>query len=220
MPSPRATTTLLLLPALGLAAAFDTCAAPATYVLDPVHTRVVLAVDHAGFSKALGAVSGSTGTLRFDPEDWASAQVEVTVPLDRLDFGDPDWNRATLGRNLLQAQRHPQARFVSTRVEAQGADRAWVYGDLTLRGVTREVRLDVVFNRLERHPMPPYRRTAGFSAQATLRRSDFGISAWKTLIGDEVELRIEAEATRSGAGEREATGTEHRQDGHDEGKRP
>lgn len=186
----------LCLPALCLAAPARARAEAATYALDPVHTRVVFAVDHAGFSKALGAVSGSTGTLVFDPQDWHSARLEVSVPLQRLDLGDAEWNQTTLGRHLLHAQRFPEATFVSTRVEPAGEDRARVYGGLTLRGVTREVRLDVVLNRLQRHPMPPYRRTAGFSAHATLSRADFGIDAWKTLIGDEVELRIEAEAVQ------------------------
>ena len=51
---------------------------PTTYQLDPVHTRVLFAVSHAGFSHALGTVSGSTGTLRFDPDDWSSATVSVS----------------------------------------------------------------------------------------------------------------------------------------------
>ncbi len=75
---------------------------------------------------------------------------------------------------------------------------AKVTGNLTLHGVTRPVTLDVTLNALKRHPLPPFRRTAGFSATATLRRSEFGIDAWKSVIGDSVELRIEAEAVRQG----------------------
>src|SRR5690606_8825554 len=92
-------------------------AEPARYALDPVHTRVMFAVSHAGFSQALGTVSGSEGTLEFDPQDWSSARLDVRVPLQRLDLGDEDWNRATLARRLLDAGRWPEARFVSERVE-------------------------------------------------------------------------------------------------------
>jgi hypothetical protein len=56
--------------------------------------------------------------------------------------------------------------------------------------------MDVTLNALKRHPLPPFRRTAGFSATATLSRAEFGIDAWKSVIGDSVELRIEAEAVR------------------------
>ncbi|WP_372015538.1 YceI family protein [Pseudoxanthomonas sp. 10H] len=185
---------LLLATALAVAPAW---ADSARYALDPVHTRVQFAVSHAGFSQAIGTVSGSTGSLEFDPDDWNGARLEVSVPLLRLDLGDPDWNRAALARNLLDGGRWPDARFVSTRVEPLAPDRFIVHGQLTLHGVTREVPLAVTFNALRRHPLPPFRRTAGFSATAAISRREFGIDAWPTVIGDRVELRIEAEATRA-----------------------
>ena len=181
---------LLLLCLLPLSAAAE------RYRLDPVHTRVLFAIEHAGFSQALGTVSGSEGVLDFDPDDWAGARLEVVVPIARLDLGDDTWNRATLARNLLDGERFPQARFTSTRIEPLDTRRARVHGLLTLRGVSREITLDVTLNALRRHPLPPFRRTAGFSATATLSRADFGIDAWKSVIGDRVELRIEAEAVR------------------------
>ncbi len=183
------------------AAAPSAQAEPADYRLDPVHTRVLLAVEHAGFSKALGTVSGSTGTLRFDPDDWSSARLEVSVPLQNLDLGDRKWNEATLARNLLDAENFPTATFVSTRIEPLGPDRASVIGTLTLRGVAKEIAMDVTLNALKRHPLPPFRRTAGFSATAVLSRAEFGIDAWKSMIGDRVELRMEVEATRTRQGD-------------------
>jgi len=180
------------------------CLAPAaqafelqTYDIDPVHTRVLFAIDHAGFSKAMGTVSGSTGTLVFDRDDWSSARLDVRVPLERLDMGDAKWNDAVRAGNLLDTKRHPDAHFVSTRIEPVDAGHAKVCGDLTLRGVTRPVCMDVTFNALKRHPLPPFHRTAGFSATATLSRAQFGMTAWPTVIGDPVELRIEAEAQRA-----------------------
>lgn len=173
-------------------------AAPAQYALDPVHTRVLFAIDHAGFSKALGTVSGSEGSLRFDPDDWQSARLEVTVPLTRLDLGDAKWNQAVLARNLLDGERYPQAHFVSTRIEPVDAQHARVFGTLTLHGASQEIVLEVTLNQLKRHPLPPFHRTAGFSATGTLSRAAFGIDAWKSVIGDTVELRIEAEALRQG----------------------
>jgi len=190
------------LPALAMAGE------PQAYTLDPVHTRVLFAIEHAGFSDALGTVSGSTGVLLFDPDDWSSARLEVRVPLARLDLGDAKWNAAALANNLLDGDDHPEARFVSTEVRASDANHALVCGNLTLSGVTRPLCLDVTLNALKRYPLPPFRRTAGFSATATLSRSEFGVDGWKSLIGDEVELRIEAEAVRadrSVAGELEAT---------------
>lgn len=167
--------------------------------LDPVHTRVMFAVDHAGFSKAIGTVSGSRGMLRYDPGAWVGASIDIEVPVSRIDLGDADWNAATLAPRLLDAQRHPWARFVSTRVEPIDAEHARVCGELTLRAVTQPLCLDVTVNQVRRHPLPPFRRTAGFSATGTLSRAAFGMDAWSSVIGDSVELRIEAEAIRSRA---------------------
>ena len=176
-----------------------------TYALDPVHTRVMFAVSHAGFSNPMGTISGTTGTLVFDPDDWSKARVEAEIPLQRLELGDAKWNAAVLAKNFLDAQAHPVAKFVSTRIEPIDATHATVIGMLTLRGVSREVKLDVVLHQVRRHPMPPYRRTAGFSATGTLSRKVFAITAWPSVVGNDVEIRIEAEGTRKrgGAGREE-----------------
>jgi polyisoprenoid-binding protein YceI len=176
-----------LLPLLALAQ-------PATYRIDPVHTRVLFAISHAGFSHALGTVSGSTGTLQFDPDDWSSAKVSVSVPLTRLDLGDAGWNRAAGGHGLLDVNAYPVATFVSSRIEPKDRTHAAVCGTLTLHGVGQDLCLQVTFNQLKRVSLPPFHRIAGFSATATLSRKAFGIDAWPSVIGDEVELRIEAEA--------------------------
>lgn len=182
-----------LLPAAGAASAE---ALP--YRIDPVHTRVLFAVDHAGFSQSLGTFSGATGTLLWDPEDWRSAQLDVTVPLASLDFGDERWQQNVLDGTFLDAGRHPHARFVSTRVEPGPPGQARVFGQLGLRGETREVVLHVTMNALKRHPITR-RQTAGFSATAELSRRAFGMDAWPNVVGDRIEIRIEAEAIRAPA---------------------
>lgn len=231
MPTRQSRRMHVILPALSCAwllspATTVVAAEAAQYELDPVHTRVMFAVEHAGFSHAIGTVSGTTGTLVFDPDDWSTARLQASVPLARVDLGDPDWNRAALAGNLLDVADYPVATFVSTRIDlptvdpgqanGAGADTtalaepvartqadtrsdARICGNLSLHGVTREVCLDVTMNALKRHPMPPFRRTAGFSATAHLSRKDFGIDAWPSVIGDSIELRIEAEAIRSGS---------------------
>lgn len=181
----------------------------AGYQLDPVHTRVMFAVSHAGFSHAIGTVSGSNGVLAFDPDDWSSARLSVEVPLQRLDMGDANWTRAVLASRLLDVAGYPVTRFVSDRVEVVDATHAQVCGTLTLHGIDRPLCMQVAFNQLKRHPLPPFRRTAGFSATAMLKRSDFGIGAWKSVIGEEVELRIEAEAVRNDEALGEIAGEQH-----------
>lgn len=184
---------LALLTALAAAPAF---AGAEAYELDPVHTRVLFRVDHAGFSAALGTLSGATGTLVFDPDDWRGARLEVRLPLDRLDLGDAEWRERVLGRAFLDAARQPVAVFRATAVEPTGEARARVTGLLELRGQARELVLDVRLNALKRHPLT-FRRTAGFSATGSLDRRDFGMDAWPNVVGHRVELWIEAEAIRA-----------------------
>lgn len=167
------------------------------FELDPVHTRVAFQVSHAGFSNPVGTFSGTTGTLSFDADDWSTAQLTVRVPITTLELGDANWQKKILDPTFFNSARFPEASFVSTAVEKTGENTAHVTGELTMRGATRPVTLEVTLNALKRHPLT-FKRTAGFSATATLSRKDFGMDAWSSLVGDEVRLIIEAEAVRGG----------------------
>ena len=172
-------------------------ARPEHYRLDPVHTRVAFQISHAGFSHPLATFSKVEGELQFDQADWSSAKLDARIPVATLELGDADWKAKILDRTFFDAARYPLAHFVSTKVEAVDATHARVTGDLSLHGVTHPVTLEVTFNALRRHPLT-FKRTAGFSATGTLRRSDFGMDAWKSVVGDEVTLIIEVEAQRGG----------------------
>lgn len=185
---------VLLLAATGLVSR-PASAAPRHYALDPVHTRVQFAVDHAGLSRALGSFSGITGALQLDPDDLGNAKVEAHIPITSLELGDAGWRNTMLARTWLAAERYPDAHFVSTRVEPGPDGALTVHGTLSLRGFTRDISLAARLNAIKRHPLN-LRRTAGFSATTTIRRSDFGMGAWPSLVGDAVELRIEVEAVR------------------------
>ncbi|KFL37003.1 YceI family protein [Arenimonas donghaensis] len=163
--------------------------------LDPVHTRVLFRVDHAGFSQALGVFPDVSGELHFDPDDWSGARLDVTVPLASLQIGDDSWRDKLLSGTWLDADAAATARFRSTRVQSAGDGQATVIGELTLKGHTREISLDVRLNKLARNPLT-FRRTAGFSATASLDRRDFGMAEWPNVVGQRVQLEIQAEAVR------------------------
>jgi len=187
---------LLLLAALAVAPLAPASAANASYSIDPVHTRVAFLISHAGFSRAIGTFSGSHGQLDFDPDDWASAKVDVHVPIASLDLGDSKWQEKILDGTFFDVKKFPEAHFVATKVEKSGDAEAKITGDLTLHGVTRPITLDAKLNALQRHPLT-LKKTAGFSATATLSRKDFGIDAWESVVADQVQLIIEVEASRT-----------------------
>ncbi len=176
-------------------------AAPAAYRIDPLHTRVLFRVEHDGFSSTMGTFSRPEGRLWFDPANWATARLEVTINLETLDLGDADFDARILSRAWLDAGAHPHARFVSTAVEPIDGNHARLHGTLTLRGVSAPLTLDVRLNRHARTPYNAMRRTAGFSASTTLSRSAFGMKAHRRAVDDAVHVMIEAEAIRVREGE-------------------
>ncbi|HEY9142595.1 MAG TPA: YceI family protein [Arenimonas sp.] len=178
-----------------LSGAAPAVAAVEAWRLDPVHTRVLFRVEHAGFSQALGFFPDVHGELYFDPDDWTSARLAVDIELAKLEIGDIAWRDKLLSSTWLHAQQQPVARFRSTRVETTGPDQARVFGELTLKGVSHDVALDVRLNKLARNPLT-FKRTAGFSATAVLDRRDFAMAEWPNVVGQQVQLEIQAEAVR------------------------
>jgi polyisoprenoid-binding protein YceI len=189
-------TRILLLLCFTLGMAGSALAKPRDYVLDPVHSRIAFFVQHAGFSRAIGTFSGIHGTLRFDADAPTAGRVEATIPIDTLELGDPKWRERVLDPTFFEVKRFPEARFVSTGIEAGEDGGLRVRGTLELRGVKRDIVLDARLNRIDRHPLT-LRGTAGFSARVVLSRAEFGMDNWKKLVGDEVEVLIEIEATRT-----------------------
>ena len=166
--------------------------------LDPTHSRIVFDVGHAGFSYSMATLSKPTGRLMFDPESWEGASVEAEIPMASLDFGDDEWNETMRGRSWFDVERFPVARFVSTLVEPIDEDEARVHGTLTVRDASAPVTLELRVNDVRRNPLS-LRRTAGFSATATLNRDDFGLDRNANLIGQAVRVRLEIEAVRGRA---------------------
>ena len=202
-PLPDSALHRLRAPIAWLLCAFALLAAPSgraelvNYKLDPVHTRVLFRISHAGFSSQPGFFTAVKGQLKFDAADWSQSQLEVHIPIASLQLGDADWNRHILDHTFFEVKKFPEALFVSTQVKQDSEARGIVTGNLTLHGVTRPVTLAVALNALKRHPLTR-RRTVGFSATGVISRKDFGIDAWSSMVGDEVTLQIECEALRSG----------------------
>jgi len=185
--------------ALPLAASF---AAYATdYRFDSVHTQVFFSASHLGLSNPIGRLHVKSGFIQFDAGDWSRARVDATIDTAWLDLGDAAWNRRLRSGEFLDTDKFPSARFVSAHVEKTGEREGIAHGKLTLLGVTRALDLHVKFNRAGLEPYS-LQYTAGFSADAKFKRSDFGIKKYLPDIGDEVTVHIEAEGLR-GADTRE-----------------
>jgi len=184
-----------LLPA-GLLLASDVQAQLESFDIDPIHTRVAFMVSHAGFSNPIGTFSGSTGQLQFDENDWSQSSVSVSIPLASLNLGDSNWQEKILDSTFFNVKKFPTATFVSQGIEKLSGNTGIAQGTLTIHGISQPINLNFTLNALKRHPLN-FKKTVGFSATATLSRKALGIDAWSNLIGDEVKIIIELEATRS-----------------------
>lgn len=168
-------------------------AEPVDYRFDPTHSRLYFHVDHLGYSRSIGRFARFDGSFRFDPDDPAAARAEVRIEIGSIDMGDADWNRTLLGKRWFAAAEHPEAIFRSLRWVPTGDDNEGrLEGELTLRGITRPVMLEVRVNRIGPNPYT-LRHTAGFSAKALISRREFGLAATPGAVGDEVGLWIEVE---------------------------
>lgn len=177
-----------------------------TYTIDQAHTSVLFRVDHMTFSKYTARFKKASAQLQFDPKNLAASSVEVNVEAKSLETDYPnaaqfDFNAQLLSEEVLDAARHPQITFRSTRVEVTGPRTMRIHGDLTLRGVSRPMTLEARFNGgYVGHAMEPNARV-GFSAHGTLKRSefgiDFGIPKPGSVMGvsDAVEVIVETEFT-------------------------
>lgn len=168
-------------------------AAPEKYTFDPSHTSVLWHANHFGFSNPMGRFGIKSGTLVLDEAKPNDSKLDVTMDIASLTTGIDKFNEHLSSPDFLDVKKFPTATFKSTKVEVISKDVAKVTGDLTLHGVTKSVVLDVKLNKIGEHPMTKT-KAAGFSAVATIKRSDFGISAYVPNVSDEVKLEIEAEA--------------------------
>ena len=168
-------------------------AAPTTYKIDPGHTSVVASWSHFGFSNPVATFGGAEGTITYDPANVGTSKVEVTIPLSGLDSRMEKFDEHLRSADFFDAEKFPNITFKSTKVEAAGDKKLRVFGDLTIKGVTKPVVLDTTINKIGEQPMAK-RAAAGFDATTTIKRSDFGVDKYAPNVSDNVTIRITTEA--------------------------
>lgn len=166
-----------------------------TWVIDPEHATVAFLVDHIGYAKVLGQFLETEGQFEFDPDEMSLGAVAVTVDAASVFSNEDRRDNHIRGRDFLAAKDNPQITFVANGGEVTSDTTGKVSGDLTIRGVTRPVALDVTLNKIGPYPFGHKKQTVGVSIRAKILRSEFGMTyALGGIVGDEVELLIEIEA--------------------------
>ncbi len=173
----------------------------AKWILEPSHTVAEFAVRHMMVTWVRGLFTKIRGTLSFDPLHVAAAAVEVEIDAAGLYTGVERRDQHLRSADFLDVEKYPAITFKSARVEPAGLDHAWVHGDLTLRGVTRPVLLDVRWTGPARFDDDGRIYTSfGFRGETRINREDFGM-VWNTemehggfMVGKHVYITLNAEA--------------------------
>lgn len=173
--------------------------AAGTYTFDVSHSHVGFSVRHLMVAKVRGSFGSFSGSLTVG-EDPADSSIEVTIDIDSVDTRDPQRDGHLRSEDFFDSANHPTMTYRSTAVRHDRRDRWHVDGELTVRGVTRPVALDVVLEGLATDPWGGSR--AVFSATTAVNREDFGLT-WNqaletggVLVGKDARIEIEVEAVR------------------------
>jgi polyisoprenoid-binding protein YceI len=164
---------------------------PGTYRIEPSHTRVLFSVSHMGFTTWYGDLTGASGELTLDPAHPQASRLEVTLPVASVSTTNAKLDDELKSADWLDTGRFPTATFHSTRVTPTGPRAADIAGELTLHGVTRPVVLHARFNGAGVNPLD-HQYTTGFEVNGVIRRSQFGVTKYVPLVGDDVNLIISA----------------------------
>jgi polyisoprenoid-binding protein YceI len=171
--------------------------------IDSSHSGVHFAVRHLVIAKVRGQFSRWTGTVLVPANDFGRASVQVVIDAGSIDTGVADRDAHLRSADFFDVERFPELTFTTTRVETLPNGRLTLAGDLTIKGRTRPVILDVETHGIARDPWGHDR--AAFTARTAIDRKDFGLT-WNqvletggVMVGDRVEIEIDIEAVRQAA---------------------
>ncbi|MEU2880063.1 YceI family protein [Streptomyces sp. NPDC007070] len=170
------------------------------WMIDPAHSRIGFSVRHAMVTTVRGAFSQYESRLYFDGRDPARSRAEITLHTASVDTGVEQRDAHLVGRDFLDAARHPRMTFTSTAVRLADQDVYHMSGDLTIKDVTRPVVLELTYIGHVTDPFG-YER-AGFDGTTTINRSDWGLTynarlaQGGAMVSEKVRLQFDIAAIR------------------------
>jgi polyisoprenoid-binding protein YceI len=167
---------------------------PGLWTLDMSHSEIGFTVRHAGISKVRGRFTDASAEAKIG-QSLADASLHATVKTASFDSGDANRDGHVKGPDFFDVENFPEMTFRATSVEGDGEDYT-LTGDLTIRGVTKPIELEVEFTGVAVDPFGATR--AGYSAEAEISRKEFGLT-WNAvletgglLVSDKVMINVEA----------------------------
>lgn len=167
--------------------------------VDTAHSSLEFVVKHMMISKAKGNFNNFEAVIEADPADLTNSKIEFSIDVNSIDTRNKDRDDHLRSADFFDIENHPTATFIAKDIQKKSDTNYDVTGDLTIRGTTKPITVDIVFEGQSKDPMSG-NEVAGFSGQTTFSRKDFGLT-WNAaletggvLVGDEVKVNIEIEA--------------------------
>lgn len=169
-----------------------------TWNIDPNHTAAQFSVRHMGISTVRGAFTKVSGTAQYDAANPGKTSVEATIEAASVDTRVSMRDNDLKSANYFDVEKYPTITFKSKSVEAAGAGKLKITGDLTIHGTTKEVVLDVDGPSA---PVTDPRGNShvGASASTTIKRTDFGVGSSNPMVGEDITITIDVELVHPAA---------------------
>ncbi|AIG64334.1 polyisoprenoid-binding protein [Corynebacterium atypicum] len=164
------------------------------YAIDPAHTLIGFSVRHAMVTKVRGRFDDFEGSVEISAADGSAGKAQATIKATSVDTNDSDRDNHVRSADFFDVENYPEITFTSTEVSIEGGE-GTVTGDLTIKGTTKPVTLDVELVGVEEDPFGNTR--LGFEAKGTINRTDFGVDfqaplkSGGMLVGEKITLEIE-----------------------------
>ena len=165
---------------------------PGLYELDDTHAYLSFSYSHLGLSNPQIQFADFDASLQLDGNDMSQSKVNITIDATSVDSAVPALDDDLKGADFFDVENYPEITFHSTTYEESSERSGRLTGDLSVRGVTKPVTLDVTINSAAMNPLNR-REMIGFSATGSVKRSDYGLTAYAPVASDELSLEVQVE---------------------------
>ena len=174
------------------------------WLLDPMHSELQFKIKHLMISNVSGAFKNFSAKVETEDEDFSTAKINVTAQMDSISTNNEQRDAHLRNSDFFEVEKYPELKFKSTKVEEVDKDTFVLHGELTMKGVTKPVKLNVEFNGATKDPWGGKR--AGFVLSGKINRTDWGVNFNSVLetggvmLGEEVKINSEIELVKQEVG--------------------
>ena len=174
------------------------------WLLDPIHSELQFKIKHLMISNVSGAFKNFSAEVETEDEDFSTAKINLTAQMDSISTNNEQRDAHLRNSDFFEVEKYPELKFKSTKVEEVDSDTFMLHGELTMKGVTKPVKLHVEFNGATKDPWGGER--AGFVITGKINRADWGINFNSVLetggvmLSEEVRINSEIELVKQEVG--------------------